>query len=100
MNWIYGIVIAFVLMGFIEKVAKPISMMYTKWKILKVAPVVLDALDPIMPEMIREKTGAEIEEFLRNLLSEKTGEDWSARNIESFWKLYDVRAAADRNKVI
>lgn len=96
---LFDFLIFFLVLGLVEAVVKPIAYVYTKWKIVKVAPYILDQLDFIMPEMIREKTGAEIEEFLRNFLSEKTGEDWKQNEIDFFFtRFYDVRAAADKNK--
>lgn len=90
----------FSLLGLVEAVLKPIAILYTRWKILKVFPQVVDALDPIMPELIKEKSGLEIEAWVRDFLEEKTGEDWSQTNIEYFWRRYDVRAAADKKLVV
>ena len=59
---------------------------------------VMDAMDPIMPELIARMTPRELETDIRRRLSAATGQDWSRRDIEAFWQLWDLRIAAGKAK--
>ncbi len=96
MHTVYDLLTFFLVLGFVEAVVKPFAVRYTRWSLVKAFPAVVDSLDPIMPDLVRSKTSAELEQIVRDLLSEKTGEDWQAKNIDSFWSMYDIRAAADK----
>ena len=92
------VLIFFLTLGFVEAVVKPLAIRYTRWSLVKAFPAVVDSLDPVMPDLIRSKTSAELEQIVRDVLSDKTGEDWQTRNIDSFWSMYDIRVAADKIK--
>ncbi len=98
MSRLTEILIFFVTLGFVEAVVKPVAIRYTRWSLVKAFPSVVDTLDPVMPDLIRSKTSAELEQIVRDVLSDKTGEDWQSKNIDSFWSMYDIRAAADKAK--
>jgi hypothetical protein len=66
--------------------------------VMTALPVVFDALDPIMPELVRQYNAAELEEIVRANLTKHTGEDWSERSVDVFFQLYDPRINAERFK--
>lgn len=98
MKWAAEIIIAFLTLGFLEAVIKPVAKRFVQGKILRYAPVVFEAIDPVMPELMTQFDGAEIEEIVRTRFEELTGESWKDVNLAPFWSLYDVRRAADRLK--
>jgi hypothetical protein len=88
--------IAFLSLGILEAVVKPVAKRFVQGRILRHAPSVFEAIDPIMPRLIDQFSGDEIEEIVRKQFEMITGEDWSKVNLKPFWDLYDVRRAADR----
>jgi len=89
---------AFAILGLTEAVIKPIAKKFIQAKILKYAPMVFDALDPVMPELIAKYDSKELEVIVREEFEELTGEDWSNVNLNTFWQLYDPRKNADKYK--
>lgn len=98
MKFIAEIVIAFLTLGFLEAVIKPVAKRFVQGRILRYAPAVLEAIDPIMPRLMEQFTGTEIEEIVKAQFEKVTGEDWGNVSLRPFWDLYDVRKAADRLK--
>lgn len=98
MKFVAEIIIAFLTLGFLEAVVKPVAKRFVQGRILRYAPAVLEAIDPIMPRLMDQFTGAEIEEIVKAQFEKVTGEDWANVNLRPFWDLYDVRRAADRLK--
>lgn len=96
MKFLFEICIAFLTLGILEAVIKPVAKKFVQGRILRHAPSVFEAIDPIMPGMINKFSGDEIEEIVRKQFESITGEDWSRVNLGPFWDLYDVRRAADR----
>lgn len=96
LSLLLDLVYGFATLGFIEAVVKPIAMRFVRAKLLKYSPLVLDALDPVMPELIAKYDGQELEIIVREKFEELTGDDWSKENLEPFWRLYDPRKNADK----
>ena len=89
-----GITIASI--GFFEGVIKPTATRIVRRRLLKWLPVVIDVLDPLMPEAIRAYSRQELEEWVRLKFEEITGESWSYKEIRPFWEIYDLRVNADK----
>ena len=98
MKFVAEIIIAFLTLGLLEAVIKPVAKRFVQGRILRYAPAVFEIIDPIMPRLIEQFTGEEIEEIVRARFEEITGEDWGNVSLRPFWDLYDVRKAADRLK--
>lgn len=88
----FDLTVTFATIGFIEAVVKPIATRVVRRRILKWAPIVLDALDPVMPEMVSRYNKQELEEIVRRKFEELTGEEWTTKDVAPFWVLYDPRA--------
>jgi hypothetical protein len=93
---IFEIALALVIMGVIEGVVKPIASYQTRRQIVKWAPSVLSTLDPMMPSLIQEKSGKELDTLVRDKFTNLTGEDWHDIDVKYFWQLYDPRVSADK----
>lgn len=89
------LVYAFAVLGIVEAVIKPVAKRIVQYKILKYGPLVLKALDPVMPDMISRYSSEELELIVREKFEEITGEDWSDINLNLYWRLYDPRKNAD-----
>ena len=93
---IADLAVSFALLGLIEAVVKPVATTWARRRIISWAPVVLEHVDFLLPEVLASKTGAELDQLVRDTFTKLTGDDWSAVDISYFWQLYDPRAAADR----
>lgn len=65
-------------------------------RILQVAPLVFSQLDPYMPALLQQCSGAQLEPLVRTKLETLTGESWASDDLSLFFRLYDPRCAADR----
>ena len=88
--------LAFLMLGFVEAVIKPIARKFVQRNLITALPAVFEALDPIMPELIRQYSASELEGIVRGYLTKHTGEDWSERSVDVFFQLYDPRRNAAR----
>lgn len=95
MHVLLDLAVTFTTIGFFEAVVKPIAIKVVRRRILKWAPIVLDALDPVMPEMISRYNKEELEEIVRRKFEELTGEEWTTQDVAPFWVLYDPRINAE-----
>ncbi len=96
MTWLVDVIYAFVLLGVVEALIKPLAKRFVERKLIRALPLVFDALDPIMPELLRQYTAAELEDIVRAYLTKFTGDDWSGRNVDAFFERYDPRLTAAR----
>lgn len=87
---------AFLLLGITEAVLKPLAKWLVERRIRVALPALFEALDPIMPRLIQQYRPGELEQLVRAQLNHITGDDWTARDIEPFFRLYDPRANAAR----
>jgi hypothetical protein len=92
---IQNLVSAFAILGLVEAIIKPIAKRIIQYKVIKYGPLVFKALDPVMPELIKNCSSEELERIVRDTFSTVTGEDWSTVNIDNFWQWYDPRKNAD-----
>jgi hypothetical protein len=95
---IIDLAFAFLLLGLIEAIIKPIAKRFMRRRILAAARIVLPALDPIMPQLIANFSGPQMEQIVRTKLEVVTGESWAGDDISLLFRLFDPRIAADRAK--
>lgn len=96
MNFISDLVLSFLMLGFIEAVVKPIAKRFVQRKILKYSPVVLEAIDKQMPQLLGACDGKELEQIVKTKLEGLTGESWNQDELEEVFKIFDIRITADR----
>jgi hypothetical protein len=96
MNFISDLVLSFLMLGFIEAVVKPIAKRFIQRKILKYSPVVLEAIDKQMPQLLGAYDGKELEQIVKTKLEGLTGETWNQDELEEVFKIFDIRITADR----
>ena len=94
MRLILDAAFAFIVLGVTEAFIKPLAKYTIERKVRKALPAVFKALDNYMPRMILQFSPSEIEDIVRHHLTEITGEDWSQRSVDLFFKLYDPRINA------
>ncbi|MCS5692599.1 hypothetical protein NZK33_11455 [Cyanobium sp. FGCU-6] len=87
--------VAFLLLGVMEAVVKPIGRRFVQRRLLAVAPLLFSWLDPLLPDLLQQLSGPDLEQVVRQKLEGLTGERWSRREVESVFALFDPRAAAD-----
>jgi hypothetical protein len=96
MNLFLDLVSTFLMLGFMEAVVKPIAKKLVQRKILKYSPIALKYLDAQLPQLLGERTGPELEQIVGAKLEELTGESWNKAELDSVFKIFDIRIAADQ----
>ena len=87
---------AFVLLGLVEAVAKPLAKRWVQRRILRAAPAILREVDRRLPELLTLPTGAALESRVRTIAEEVTGESWATDDLGPLFTMFDLRKAADR----
>lgn len=95
MRLLIDLLLAFLVLGLVEAVVKPIAKRFMQRRILRAAPLVLAQLDPYMPALLQQCSGAELEQLVRTKLENLTGESWAGDDLTLFFRLFDPRIAAD-----
>jgi hypothetical protein len=98
MNLLFDLITAFLILGFAEAVVKPIAKRFVQRKILKYSPIVLEAIDKQMPQLLGAYDGKELEQVVKTKLEGLTGESWNQDELEEVFKIFDIRITADRTK--
>lgn len=96
MRLLIDLSIAFLTIGLVEAVVKPVAKRWVKRRIMAAAPAVLDMLDAQMPDLLRDLTGDQLETVVREKLEAFTGEPWGPQAIDQVFALYDPRITANR----
>ena len=96
MRWLIDLAAAFLLLGLIEAVIKPIAKRFVQRRILMAAPLVFAQLDPYLPALLQACNGAQLEQIVRTKLEALTGEGWAGEDLGLLFRLFDPRLAADR----
>ena len=87
---------AFVLLGLVEAVIKPVAKRWVRRRILRAAPAILREVDRRLPELLTLPTGAALESRVRSIAEEVTGESWATDDLGPLFEMFDLRKAADR----
>ena len=95
MRWLLDLTLAFLALGVIEALVKPLARRFVQRRILAVAPVLFRQLDPLLPALLQRCSGAELEQVVRRKLEALTGESWATDVLAPLFALFDPRAAAD-----
>jgi hypothetical protein len=96
MRLLFDLLVAFLLLGLMEALLKPLAKRFVQRRILQVAPLVFSQLDPYMPALLQQCSGAQLEQLVRTKLETLTGESWASDDLSLLFRLYDPRCAADR----
>jgi hypothetical protein len=97
MRIVVDLAVAFLMMGAIEAVIKPIAKRFVQRRLLAVAPAVLALLDQQMPQLLGQLNGEQLELVVRRKLESLTGESWSEKEISQLFELYDPRITANQH---
>ncbi len=95
MRWLLDLAVAFLALGVIEALVKPLARRFVQRRILAVAPVLFRQLDPLLPALLERCSGAELELVVRQKLEALTGESWATDDLGPLFALFDPREAAD-----
>jgi len=95
MRWLLDLTLAFLALGVIEALVKPLARRFVQRRILAVAPLLFRQLDPLLPALLQCCSGAELELVVRRKLEALTGESWATGDLGPLFALFDPRAAAD-----
>lgn len=87
---------AFVVLGLIEAVIKPLAKRWVQRRILRAAPAILRAVDARLPELLTLPTGAALESRVRSIAEEVTGESWATDDLGPLFEMFDLRRAVTR----
>lgn len=96
MRWLADAVWFVLALGLVEAVVKPISKLLVQRQVLRLAPLLLQRLDAVLPQWLLECDGAELEQRVRALAEELTGESWQQVDLAPLWQLFDPRICASR----
>ena len=94
MRFLLDAILAFLVLGVTEAVLKPIAKRWVQRRMLAAAPVVLKHLDERLPSLLLISDANGVESYVRELFEEATGEDWSTADLNPFFRLFDIRKAA------
>lgn len=89
---------AFVMLGLVEAVVKPLAKRWVQRRILAAAPAILRAIDAQLPELLTLPTGAALESRVRTIAEEATGESWAEDDLGPLFAMFDLRCAAGAAK--
>lgn len=95
MRWLLDLAVAFLALGAVEAVVKPLARRFVQRRILSAAPLLFRQLDPLLPGLLQSCSGAELEQVVRQKLEVLTGESWVGEDLGPLFALFDPRAAAD-----
>ena len=95
MRWLLDVTVAFLALGVVEALLKPLARRFVQRRILAVAPVLFRQLDPLLPGLLQRCSGAELEQVVRQKLEALTGESWASDDLGPLFALFDLRVAAD-----
>ena len=95
MRWLLDLAVAFLALGALEAVVKPLARQFVQRRILRAAPLLFRQLDPLLPGLLQSCSGAELEQVVRQKLEVLTGESWVSEDLGPLFALFDPRAAAD-----
>jgi hypothetical protein len=95
MRWLLDLGLAFLALGLVEALVKPLARRFVQRRILAVAPLLFHQLDPLLPGLLQRCSGAELEQVVRQKLEAITGESWAREDLRPLFALFDPRAAAD-----
>lgn len=95
MRWLLDLAVAFLALGVVEALVKPLARRFVQRRILSVAPLLFRQLDPLLPALLQRCSGAELEQVVRQKLEALTGESWATGDLGPLFALFDPRAAAD-----
>jgi hypothetical protein len=96
MHWILDAAIAFLALGIIEAVVKPLAQHFVQRRLRAALPALFSAVDPLMPRLLEHYEPGHLEAIVRSKLTEITGDDWSTKDVDLFFQLYDPRKNAER----
>jgi hypothetical protein len=96
MRWILDAAIAFLALGLIEAVVKPLAQRFVQRRLRAALPALFAAVDPLMPRLLEHYEPGHLEAIVRSKLTEITGDDWSTKDVDLFFQLYDPRRNAER----
>ena len=100
MHWLLDLTIAFLALGLVEALIKPLARRFVQRRILAVAPQLFSQLDPLLPGLLQSSTGEQLEQVVRQKLEAITGESWATDDLEPLFELFDPRAAADHASAV
>jgi hypothetical protein len=84
-------------LGVVEALIKPIAKQVVQRQVLRVTPLLLERLDAMLPLWLGDCDGRGLEERVRGLAEELTGEDWSGVDLTPLWERFDPRVTAERH---
>lgn len=87
------LLLIFVSIGLSEAIVKPIAKRWVQRRILRAAPAILREVDRRLPELIALPSGQALEEHVRNIAEEVTGEKWASKDLGPVFTLFDLRKA-------
>lgn len=90
------IALVFIGIGFSKAVVEPVAKRVFKNRVMRFAPAALKLLDEQVPGLLGKWSGEEIEQLVKQKLESITGEDWSQKEIDLVFQLYDVRVGANK----
>lgn len=96
MRIVVDLAAAFLTLGLVEAVVKPIAKRFVQRRLLRHAPTLLRFLDHQMPSLLQAYRGQELEQVVRTQLEQLTGESWAGESLDPLFALYDPRITADR----
>ena len=97
LDWAFDLSVSFLLLGIVEAVVKPIAKRWVQRRILRSAPAALELLDRQLPQLFGQLNGKQLQDVVRHKLETLTGEQWSDREIDQVFSLYDPRITANQH---
>lgn len=93
-----NLIFMFIGMGITEAILKPIAKRWVKRRIISVAPIVLKEIDKRLPELIQLSSGKDLEDQVRKIAEDATGESWKDTDLGPIFTLFDLRKAVEKKQ--
>lgn len=87
----------FIGIGITEAIVKPIAKHWVQRRIISAAPIVLKEIDKRLPELLQLSSGDDLENQVRQIAEEVTGESWEKTDLNPLFTMFDLRKAVGKS---
>lgn len=91
------LLVAFLMLGFVEAVIKPIAIRVVQWKIVKLGSIAMRYIDANVDKFVHMDR-KDVEHYVRQYMEGVTGMKWTDRDLDQIFKLHDCRKVFEANR--
>ena len=91
------LLVAFLMLGLVEAVIKPIAMRVVQWKIVKLGSVAMRYIDLNVDKFVHMEK-KDIEHYVRQYMEGVTGMEWTDKDLDQVFRMHDCRKVLEANR--